>query len=392
MEKKRDEVTVLKLFEYEAKDLFRKNGIPVPEGFVVDSINFDSGSIDYPVVVKSQVLVGGRGKAGGIKFASSAEECVQAVRDLLGSSIKGERVEKILIENKLDIRNEFYVSFIVDRNSRKHLVMASTEGGVDIEEVAEKTPEKIVMRHINPLEGFFPYMAREIARDMGLSGKIATRVADVIYRLYLVYRKYDAEIAEINPLVVTSNEDVIAADAKMILDDDALFRHKEFSGMVRREGTPLEQEAGELDLNYVDLDGNVAVLGNGAGLVLTLLDLISLYGGKPANFLDTGGGVREETVLSAMKILSKKCRMPEVRVLLINLDLAISSASVASEGIIKGLNMYPIDVPIFARIIGNEADLARKNLEKAGIQVFDDIEEVIKSAIEEAERYEHISG
>jgi succinyl-CoA synthetase beta subunit len=382
----------LKLFEHEAKKIFRDNGIPVPNGVVIDSINFPTENLTYPVVVKSQVLVGGRGKAGGIRFASNEDECRQVVRDLLGMEIKGEVVNTLLIEEKLDIETELYISVIVDRNSRKHLVMASTEGGVDIEEVAEKNPEKIVKYHINPLEGFYPYMALEVARGMGLHGKIATKVAGVIYKLYQVYRKYDCEIAEINPLVITENGEVLAADAKVIVDDDAMFRHPEFSSIVRREGTALEQEAKELDLNYVDLDGSIAVLGNGAGLVLTLVDLITLYGGKPANFLDTGGGVREETVLSAMKILSKKCKSPEVKVMLINLDLAISSAAVASEGIVKGLSMYPIDVPIFARVIGNEAEKARETLKNAGIQVYEDIVELINSAIEEATQYEHISG
>ncbi|HML05750.1 MAG TPA: ATP-grasp domain-containing protein, partial [Methanobacterium sp.] len=286
----------MKFFEYSAKEIFKREGIPVPKSYVAgDSKEAIEAAIkiNKPIALKSQVLVGGRGKAGGIKFADTPEEAGTVANELLGIEIKGEKVKKVLAEEKVNIQSEFYVSVVMDRSAKKPLIMASTEGGVDIEEVAKNSPEKIVKYHVNPLEEFMPYEARSIAVKMGVSNEMISKMGGFILKLFNVFKKYDATIAEINPLVLTP-EGLIAADAKLEVDDDSLWRHREFAEL---------DEAKKDEFAYVTLDGDIAVIGNGAGLTLTGMDMINLYGGKPATFLDIGGGSSKETIEKALNLV-----------------------------------------------------------------------------------------
>ncbi|HMK54327.1 MAG TPA: ADP-forming succinate--CoA ligase subunit beta [Methanobacteriaceae archaeon] len=362
----------MKIYEYAAKKIFNEEDIPIPRSKVVESpqeAQKATEEIGVPVAIKSQVLVGGRGKAGGIKFADNPQEACQVSQKLFGMEIKGEKVEKLLIEEKLDIKSEYYLSVALDRSARQALIMASTEGGVNIEEVARKNPQKILKHHIDPLEEFLPYMARDIARKMGVTGALIPGVGTFIFKLYNVFQKYDANLAEINPLVVTSTG-IIAADAKLDIDDDALYRQKKLAH--------LQQEYRD-EFAYVKLDGDIAVIGNGAGLTLTGMDMINLYGGKPATFLDIGGGASQENIARALNLVISN---PNVKVVFLNVLGGITRADDVARGVVDVLDKSNRSVPIVIRLTGTNEEEGQRILKEAGVSFETSMEAAAKKAVE----------
>lgn len=362
----------MKLHEYQAKEIFRSNGIPTPQSIVVensDEAKKAAGEINKPVAIKSQVLVGGRGKAGGIKFAEKPEMAYEVAEELLSLEIRGETVEKVLVEEMLDIQDEFYMSVAVDRSARKPLIMASMEGGVDIEEVALKTPEKIVKYHLDPLDQFLPYQAREIARKMGVKSGLISPVGGMIWKLYQVFTSYDANIAEINPLVLTK-EGLIAADAKLDIDDDSLYRHQDLA-QLRTE--PHDEFA------YVKLGGDIAVIGNGAGLTLTGMDMLKLYGGKPATFLDIGGGASQQNIVRALDLVISN---PNVKVVFLNVLGGITRADDVANGVITVLEKSKREVSLVIRLTGTNEEEGQRILKAAGVSYETSMEAAAKKAVE----------
>lgn len=362
----------MKFFEHHAKEIFKLEGIPVPESYVAvngKEAKKAAAKIDKPVALKSQVLVGGRGKAGGIKFADTPKDAKNIAKELLGIEIKGEKVNKVLVEEKINIQSEFYVSVVMDRSAKKPLIMASTEGGVDIEEVAKTSPEKIVKYHVNPLEEFMPYQAREIARNMGAQNALIPQIGAFIWKLFNVFKKYDANIAEINPLVLTP-EGFIAADAKLEIDDDSLWRHKEFAEL---------EEAKKDEFAYVTLDGDIAVIGNGAGLTLTGMDMINLYGGKPATFLDIGGGASQENIARAINLVLNE---PNVKVIFLNVLGGITRADDVANGVIDVLENVERKVPLVIRLTGTNEEEGQRILSEAGVSFETSMEDAARKAVE----------
>ncbi len=361
----------MKLYEYSAKELFRREGIPTPRGGVAGTPEEAAGiaeKLGCDVAVKSQVLTGGRGKAGGILFASPSDTAEVAGR-LLSSEIKGETVERVLIEEKIPIDRELYVSVVLDRAEKRPLIIASSEGGVDIEELAEKSPEKIVRYHVNPLDEFLPYEAREIARKMGLESELIPGVGGVIWKLYSLFRKYDARLAEINPLVISDGE-VVAADAKVEVDDDSIYRHPEFMEMDEYEPE---------EFAFVKLDGDIAVIGNGAGLTLTAMDLIKLKGGEPATFLDIGGGASEEVIRRALELVIS---YPRVRVIFLNVLGGITRADDVARGVVNALKDAGREVPLVIRLTGTNEEEGQRILKEAGIPFETSLERAAEKAVE----------
>ncbi|MEM2119332.1 MAG: ATP-grasp domain-containing protein, partial [Candidatus Bathyarchaeia archaeon] len=292
----------MKLFEYEAKNILAKHGIPTPKGELAtsaDQAREAAAKLKPPLVVKAQVLVAGRGKAGGILFAASAEEAGKLAQKLLSMEIKGIPVRSVWIEEQINIKKELYFGITTDRFRQCYVAVASAVGGMDIEEIAAKTPEKIVRMPINPQLGLRSFHARIIAKKMGYGGPQLSELGRILERLYIVGMNYDAELIEMNPIVETADGKFVAADARIIIDDNALFRHQEYQKRLlegESELTPQELEAVKNDLAYVKLDGDIGVIGNGAGLVMATLDAIQHYGGKPANFLDVGGGAAADKI------------------------------------------------------------------------------------------------
>ena len=347
-------------------------GIPVPESYIavnVKEARKATAKINKPVAIKSQVLSGGRGKAGGIKFANSPKDAKKVAKEILGIKIKGEKVNKVLVEEKVDIQSEFYISVVMDRSAKKPLIMASTEGGVDIEEVARNTPEKIVKYHVNPLEEFMPYEARRIAVKMGITNDMIPQMGSFILKLFKVFWKYDATVAEINPLVLTP-EGFVAADAKLEIDDDSLWKHEEFAEL---------EEAGKDEFAYVTLDGDIAVIGNGAGLTLTGMDMINLYGGKPATFLDIGGGASQQNITKAINLVLNE---PNVKVIFLNVLGGITRADDVAKGVIDVLNNSERDVPLVIRLTGTNEEEGQRILTEAGISFEISMEAAAKKAVE----------
>jgi succinyl-CoA synthetase beta subunit len=362
----------MKLYEYLAKDLFKKNGIPVPSGQhakMVEEAEAIAKKMNKPLAVKSQVLVGGRGKAGGIKFVENPEEVGEIVTKLMQLEIKGETVKIVLLEEKLDVQSEFYISVVMDRSAKMPLIMASTEGGMDIEEVARKTPEKLIKYHINPLEEFFPYQARDIAIEMGVPNHLISKVGSFIWKLYNIFKKYDATIAEINPLVLTP-EGLMAADAKLEIDDDALYRQRELSGM---------QTEKKDEFAYVKLDGDIAVIGNGAGLTLSGMDLLKLYGGDPATFLDIGGGASQTNIARALNMVISN---PKVKVVFLNVLGGITRADDVANGVINVLNDAEREVPLVIRLTGTNEEEGQRILTEAGVSYETSMEAAAQKAVE----------
>jgi len=362
----------MKLHEYQAKELFAAYGIPVQRGAVIEAAEQVGGlTLTYPVVLKAQVLVGGRGKAGGVKLAAKAAEAVQHAGSILGMSIKGERVDRLLVAEAADIQREYYLAFIVDRAARALTAIASAAGGIDIEEVARTTPERIAREAIDPYLGFQPFHARGLGRTLGLSGGALAEFVAIATALYRLCIGEDAELAEINPLAVTP-AGLLAVDAKLILDDNAAFRHP--SRPANEELTALEREARESGLSYVELDGDIAIIGNGAGLVMSTLDIVGHYGGAPANFLDVGGGASEANMQQAIGIVLRK---PGIRTLFVNIFGGITRC----DDIARGIVSTPAPVPMVVRLTGTNEEEGRTILEAAGVHAFLDPEEAAQRVV-----------
>ena len=367
------------LYEYQARNLFRQHGVPVLDGAVATTPEearsaaqslLDAGS--ELVVVKAQVKTGGRGKAGGVKLARSAVEAEQRASEILGMDIKGHTVRTVLIADGADIEAEYYFSILLDRAERRYLAMCSREGGMDIETLAAERPEALARIGIDPLEGITPAVAHRIVQAAGFeAGPLADDVAAVIERLWEVFTAEDATLVEVNPLVKAADGRIIALDGKVTLDDNSRFRHPAHAELVDSAATdPLEARAREAGLNYVRLEGEVGVLGNGAGLVMSTLDVVAgageRHGGmRPANFLDLGGGSSAEVMATGLEVVASD---PQVRAILVNVFGGITSCDTVAQGIVAAVgSLEDVDKPIVVRLDGNDADLAHRILAEAAL-------------------------
>jgi len=375
----------LKLFEYEAKNILAKYGIPTPRGGLAanpSQAREVTSKLKPPLAVKAQVLVAGRGKAGGILFANSIGEAEKAAAKLLSMQIKGIPVKSVWIEEKIQIEKELYFGITTDRFNQSYVAIASAVGGMEIEEIATKAPEKIIRFLINPQHGFRSFHARQMARKMGYVGNQLSELGRIFERLYCVSIDYDAELIEMNPLVETVDGKFVAADARIILDDNALFRHQEYKERLlegESELTPQDIEATKNDLTYVKLDGDIGVIGNGAGLVMATLDTIQYYGGKPADFLDVGGGAPAEKIATALKIVLSD---PKVKALFINILGGITRCDEVARGILEAKAKIGTTKPTVIRLVGTNEDEGKRILTEAGVHVLESMEEAAQRIIE----------
>lgn len=375
----------MKLFEYEAKTMLAKYGIPTPQGGLATSTTQASevaAKLKPPFAVKAQVLVAGRGKAGGILFANSVEEAAKAASKLLNMQIKGIPVRSIWVEEKIQIKRELYFGITTDRSKQSYVAVASAVGGMEIEEIAKKTPDKVIKVPVNPELGLRPFQTREIARKIGYAGNQISELARILENLYKVGMDNDAELIEMNPLVETNDGEFMAVDARIIIDDNALFRHQELKKRLlegESELTPQELEAMKNDLAYVKLDGNVGVIGNGAGLVMATLDTIQYYGGKPANFLDVGGGAPSEKIALSLKIVLSD---PKVKALFINILGGITRCDEVAKGILEAKEKVGVTKPMVIRLVGTNEEEGKKILTEAGIHVLESMDEAAQRVVE----------
>lgn len=354
------------LFEYQGKSLLARAGVPVPEGGLARTpaqAREVATGLGGPVVVKAQVRVGGRGKEGGIKVAATPEDAEAAAAEILGLVIRGHPVRMVWVEAASDIADEYYVSFTLDRSARKHLAMVSSRGGMDIEQVATETPEAVVRMHVDPVVGLANWQAVELVYRAGLDRSSAGEAAAALRRLYDAFVSLDCDLVEVNPLIRTSSGEIVAIDAKVTLDSNAFFRHPEFEEFRQdSEGDPLEELAGERGLNFIKLDGSVGIIGNGAGLVMSTLDVVSLVGGSASNFLDVGGGAGADTISNALEVLTHD---PSVRAVLVNIFGGITRCDLVAEGIVEALGRLDLPWPLVVRLDGTNADEGRAILESA---------------------------
>jgi succinyl-CoA synthetase beta subunit len=375
----------MKLFEYEAKNILAKYGIPTPNGGLAisaDQAREVAAKLKSPYVVKAQVLVAGRGKAGGILFADSIVDVGKTAEKLLTTQIKGIPVRSVWIEEKVQIKRELYFGITTDRLNQSYLAIASAVGGMEIEEVATEAPEKIIRFPINPQLGFHSFHARDIARKMGYVASPLSELGRIFERLYCVGMDYDAELIEMNPLVETVEGRFVAADARIIIDDNALFRHPEYKKRLLEGESELsveEVEAMRNDLAYVKLDGDIGVIGNGAGLVMATLDTIQYYGGKPANFLDVGGGAPSEKVATALKIVLSD---PNVKTLFINILGGITRCDEVAKGILEARGKIGTTRPMVIRLVGTNEAEGKRILREAGMHVLESMEEAAQQVVE----------
>ena len=380
------------LFEYQARDLFESHQIPVLAGAVAttaDQAYLAAEKIGGKVVVKAQVKVGGRGKAGGVKVAENAADAKDKAGAILGMDIKGHIVKKVMIAQAAPIESEYYLAILLDRANRNFLVMASVAGGMEIEEVAHKTPEKLARVGIDPNKGIDKAQALEIAKGGQFPADVLDQVADVLVKLWQAFIKEDATLMEINPLVKTTDGKVIALDGKVTLDDNAVFRHLEHEALVDHDATnPLEKLAKEKDLNYVKLDGQVGIIGNGAGLVMSTLDVVAYagekYGVKPANFLDIGGGASAEVMANGLSIILGDS---DVKSVFVNVFGGITACDAVANGIVQALEILGSKAtkPIVVRLDGNNVELGRKILSEANHPLIQQIETMDGAAAKAAE-------
>lgn len=365
----------MKIHEYQAKQILKKHGVPIPQGEVTDNPSKAreiAEKIGPKVVLKAQVHAGGRGKGGGIKLVGNPQEAEKTAKEMIGMTLvthqtgpEGKLVKRILVEEALDIDRELYIGIVIDRAKEAPVVMASSEGGVEIEKVAAETPELIFKEYINPVTGFLSFQARNLAFKLGLAGDTFKQAVKFIMTLYRAFEATDASLAEINPLLVTKQGNVLALDAKMNFDDNALPRHPDIREMRDLdEEEPLEVEASKFNLNYIKLDGNVGCMVNGAGLAMATMDIIMHSGGMPANFLDVGGGVSEEAVQNAFKILVSD---KDVKAALINIFGGIVRCDLVANGIVKAAKELSLDLPMVVRLEGTNVEEGKKILEESGL-------------------------
>ncbi len=372
----------MKLHEYQAKLVLSRAGIPIPPGKLArtpEEAATAARELAAPVAVKAQVHVGGRGKAGGIKLARTPDEAQEAARTILGMDIKGLRVEKVYVERAAKVRSELYLGVTMDRDRRRPVVMLSTVGGMDIEQVAEEQPERIARGWPDPRLGLLPFEARRVCFEAGVPKEQVSDVAAVAEKLYGVFRGTDAMLLEINPLFIQEDGSVVAGDAKLDVDDNALFRQPELTGWKEvTADEQLEERARQLGFSYVQLDGDVGIIGNGAGLVMSTLDAVRLAGGKAANFLDVGGGAKEAVVKAALEIVLSNAR---VRSVLINIFGGITRGDEVARGIIGVIKEHPPRVPLVIRLSGTEAEAGRKILAGAPLVSRDTMDEAAAEAV-----------
>ncbi len=371
----------MNLFEYEAKQEFSKHNISIPKGALVTESPQTAQvivNLKPPYMVKAQVLVGGRGKAGGIISATSEKEAEEASVKLLGARIRGLLVKQVLIEEKLPIRKELYVGISIDRFNRSYVALVSATGGVEIEEIASKTPKAIIRTLIDAQSGVRSFDSLAIAKQLGYSGNQLVKLSAIIQKLYQVCIDNDAEMVEINPLAETETGDFVALDARMVIDDNALFRHPEYAAKETEALSPQEALALKNNLAYVKLDGDIGVVGNGAGLVMATLDLLNFFGGKPANFLDLGGGATIEAIAAALQIVFAE---PDIKVIIVNVLGGITHCDDVARGIVEAANEAEVKKPLVVRLVGTNQQEGQKILANAGISVLDSMEEAAKQAV-----------
>ena len=383
----------MNIHEYQAKELLKFFNVPIAKGALVedpeDAIEAAKTVSDNLWVVKAQIHAGGRGKGGGVKIAKSLEEVKSLSSEIIGMNLvthqtgkDGKRVRKIYIEAGTDIAEEFYISMVVDRQTSKISFIASTEGGVDIEEVAEKTPEKIITVNIEPSAGVTNKETNLICKSLGLEGDLANQAEDLCNNLYSAFIESDMSLLEINPLVITSDRKIICLDAKVNFDDNALFRHPNFRELLDpHEEDPSELKASEFDLSYIKLDGNIGCLVNGAGLAMATMDIIKLYGEEPANFLDVGGSATKEKVTEAFKIILSD---ENVKGILVNIFGGIMRCDVVAEGIVNAAREINISVPLVVRLEGTNVEIGKKIIEDSGLTIISgsDLDDAAKKITE----------
>jgi succinyl-CoA synthetase beta subunit len=356
------------LLEYQGKQLFARHGIPVPSGCPARSVEEAVAAADhigYPCVIKAQVKIGGRGKAGGIKIANNHGEAEEHAKAILGMDIRGFTVHEVWVEGASRIEAEYYASIIFDRSAKKPLVMLSTKGGMDIEAVAEEDPDAIATLHVDPLLGFQAFHGRQLAFDARVDGDLVRPVGAFLSKLYDAFVAEEATLVEVNPLIVTPERDVKALDAKVSLDGNALFRHAD-NAQLRDPSAedPQEQMAKERGLTYVKLDGDIGILGNGAGLVMSTLDVVAHYGGKPANFLDAGGGSKAEAITSAVEVILSN---PNVKAVLFNIFGGITRCDEVARGLVEAFRQIEPEVPFVVRLDGTNDEEGRRILAEANL-------------------------
>jgi succinyl-CoA synthetase beta subunit len=354
------------LLEYQGKQLFARRGVPVPRGVpatTVEEAVAGADELGYPCVVKAQVLIGGRGKAGGIKLANDRREAEDHARAILGMDIRGFTVHEVWVEQASDIAAEYYASIVFDRAAKKPLVLLSTQGGMDIEEVAARDPQAIARLHVDPLLGFQDFHARRLAFDAGVDADAIRPIGALLAKLYDAFVGEEATLVEVNPMIVTGDRSVVALDAKVTLDDSALFRHADNANLRDVSGEdPQERMARERGLTYVKLDGNIGVLGNGAGLVMSTLDVVALAGGSPANFLDAGGGAKADEITSAVEVILSN---EAVTAVLFNIFGGITRCDEVARGLIEAFDRVKPSVPFVVRLDGTNDEQGRRLLAEA---------------------------
>jgi succinyl-CoA synthetase beta subunit len=373
----------MNIHEYQGKDLFRKYGIPVPQGIpaftvpeaarAAEQLIADTGN--EVVVVKAQIHAGGRGKGGGVKVVKGAQAAKDAAEAVLGMQLvthqtgpEGKKVQRLLVEQGLPIARELYLALVIDRETRRVVIMASTEGGMDIEEVAEKTPEKILKVAVDPAVGLMPFQGRQLAFGLGLAGKTAAEFGKTVAALYELFVKEDCSLAEVNPLIVTKDERIVALDAKLNFDSNADFRHMSAWDAWRdmSEENPTEIEAKKTGLSYIQLDGNIGCLVNGAGLAMATMDIIKYFGGEPANFLDVGGGANKEQVTKAFKIILSSS---DVKGIFVNIFGGIMKCDIIAEGVVAATKELGLNVPLVVRLEGTNVEKGREILNSSGLKI-----------------------
>ncbi len=374
----------MNLFEYQGKDLYKKYSINTPKSIYINSMSdlTENHDLNFPLVVKAQVQVGGRGKAGGIKLAKNKQELEEHINSILGMDIKGHKVESLLIEEASEILSEYYISFTLDRSEKKYLMMLSSKGGMDIEEVAENSPEDLIKIHISPSLGLDSNMINQAIKDAKLNLDYIDELHEIIYKLYTLFTEGDCDLVEVNPLAITK-QGVTALDSKVSLDMNAIYRHEDF--IKYEEEIPIpesEKFAKSKGLNFIKLDGSVGIIGNGAGLVMSTLDVVAEHGGKAANFCDIGGGAKAETVTAALEVLESE---KEVTSVLINIFGGITRCDLVAEGIVEATNGKVLKWPLVVRLDGTNSkeglEILSKNLNEK-IIISESMDDAAKAAVE----------